>query len=96
MDLWYKGTFKVKTASRFRCNNCDFDIYYFYKEKEEKGESNPKIFLSKSHKNLLRDLTSAINDWMCKICKNEYNANTVTCFRCLKCNFDLWHLINYY
>ena len=84
-----KGTFKAKTASRFRCNNCDFDICYFCKEKEEKGESNPKIFLSKSHKHLLRDLTSTINDWMCKICKNEYNANTVTCFRCPKCNFDL-------
>ena len=84
-----KGTFKAKTAERYRCNKCDFDICYFCKEKESKGESLPNIFLSKTHKHLLRDLTSNINDWICNICKNDYKAKTVTHFRCEKCDYDI-------
>ena len=84
-----RGTYKAKTAKRFRCNSCDFDVCYLCKEKEEKGELLPNIFLSKTHKHLLRDSTTRDINWICNVCKKKYKAKSVTHFRCEKCDYDI-------
>ena len=47
------------------------------------------IFKTKYHIHCLYDKTDHDTDWICDICKNEYNKKTEGRFRCQNCDFDI-------
>lgn len=81
--------FEEKTNGRYRCEECDFDICVKCRKLEESGYKFDNIFLSKSHKHILRDETLKETNWICDVCNKWYEMKTMKRFRCQRCDFDI-------
>ena len=86
--------YKAKTEKGFRCNNCDFDICIKCRILEDSGYKFNNVFLSKTHKHLLKEKISSSSSpephWICDICNNKFSSKEVIKrFRCEKCDYDI-------
>ena len=69
-----------------------------YKSNKDNSSANSGVrkynfmtetFQSKYHLHELKDATNDENDWICDLCKTEYNKKTEGRYRCKKCDFDI-------
>ena len=79
--------YSQKSETRFRCQNCDFDICGKCIEKEEKNLSFGNLFMSKTHRHALYKILLE-NNCICDICRSKIPKG-IKSFRCKICDFDL-------
>ena len=83
-----KSEYNPKTEGRFQCEKCDFDICLKCVLLEQSGYPFKNIFKSKKDDHILNDRTSEEDNWVCNICKKNFEKKSKR-FGCEKCDFDM-------
>lgn len=72
-----------KTSKENNRNKGNIPGYAIENQNLDKG------FSSRFHNHYLYNKTDEDNDWICDVCKSEYNQNTEGRFQCANCDFDI-------
>jgi hypothetical protein len=76
-----KRNFQAQKKCRARCNYCNFDVCI--------DCLNDIKISSRFHNHILINATLNNTNWICDVCRNHYEKNTILRYRCENCDFDV-------